>query len=485
MSKGASRSKRKKANELQKAMLRSVIEHDKNAFEQGDTFAVLNAWKQFHDLGLVSDKNYQEILDLAVINEGLRKIAEAWHSEKTEEPPELDTSKLYPGQVVPNYRKLCELLNVEPTTGEAKKNQEKFFLRFFDFEKLQYGNEILIFEIYPEPLPPEKTKQYRKSLYSNQLKVLIMYEIADFCKKRGHDSSIHLTFSKLIERLGLVNCYFFNKEMSEFFVDKFEAVFWDKQLKPEKTKQKFRFFFSNAYGKMKNAISYALNALKKEKLLIYEGYNVIVSLDGVHSRATSDEEILIQKHKTEVAALLGYKNSYLASLCKKEEFNRMLTKLYQEHNWDYTYYLLKITPLGNFQERCINSFTAYDDSRKISELTKADLIQFRDSFNKNLCAELIAQIENKKEKELTKWTEELKENQPDIFDDMTELETHPLIEWYGKEYIEERILFIDYLIKSDDAKNKEVSAFIEERTKKQKEEETELLEWVNLLKSTC
>lgn len=137
MSKGASRSKRKKANKLQKTMLRSVIEYDKNAFEQGDTFAVLNAWKQFHDLGLVSDKNYQEILDLAVINEGLRKIAEAWHTEKTEEPPELDTSKLYPGQVVPNYRKLCELLNVEPTTGEAKKNQEKFFLRFFDFEKLQ------------------------------------------------------------------------------------------------------------------------------------------------------------------------------------------------------------------------------------------------------------------------------------------------------------------------------------------------------------
>ena len=106
---------------------------------------------------------------------------------------------------------------------------------------------------------------------------------------------------------------------------------------------------------------------------------------------------------------------------------------------------------------------------------------------------LITQIDNKKEKELSRWTEELKENQPDIFDDMTEeeiieflqLETHPLIEWYGKEYIEERMLFIDYLIKSDDAKNKEVSAFIEERTKKQKEEENEFLEWVNLLKSTC
>lgn len=171
----------------------------------------------------------------------------------------------------------------------------------------------------------------------------------------------------------------------------------------------------------------------------------------------------------------------------------MLTKLYQEHNWDYTYYLLEITPLNNYQERCINSFTVYDDSRNISELTKVDLIQYRDSFNKNLCTELIAQIENKKEKELSRWTEELKENQPDIFDDMTEeeiieflqLETHPLIEWYGKEYIEERMLFIDYLIKSDDAKNKEVSAFIEERTKKQKEEENELLEWLNLLKCTC
>ena len=125
MTEGASRSIKKKANKLQKAMLQPIVEYNKLISEKGKTVAMMNALKQFHDLGLVSDENYQEMLDLAVINEGLRKIAEAYHSDDTVKKQELDTSKLCIGQIVPNYRKLCELLNVQPTTGEAKKNQEK------------------------------------------------------------------------------------------------------------------------------------------------------------------------------------------------------------------------------------------------------------------------------------------------------------------------------------------------------------------------
>ena len=65
---------------------------------------------------------------------------------------DVDISKIEEGQIVKNYRQMCDLLGEERTTGNAKKAQMANWERFFSITKIKGTQKMRIDEIYIEPL---------------------------------------------------------------------------------------------------------------------------------------------------------------------------------------------------------------------------------------------------------------------------------------------------------------------------------------------
>jgi len=62
----------------------------------------------------------------------------------------MDISKLKKYMIIPNYRKLCELLNLKVASGNSKMSQLKELERYFKYRK--EGNKFIIEEIYTDIL---------------------------------------------------------------------------------------------------------------------------------------------------------------------------------------------------------------------------------------------------------------------------------------------------------------------------------------------
>ena len=59
------------------------------------------------------------------------------------------------GMVIKNYKELCKLINIKPTTGEAKQNQLNKLAELVEYHK--EGNKIIIDNIKKLTLEESKT----------------------------------------------------------------------------------------------------------------------------------------------------------------------------------------------------------------------------------------------------------------------------------------------------------------------------------------
>lgn len=144
---------------------------------------------------------------------------------------EVDTSKLYEGQIIKNYKELCRILNEDTKGGNAKRSQTKKWRQYFDFEN--NSQKYLIKEIYPEPLLIDinNNKSYIQMVCNNIL--ILLYSL--------NKEKIILTKNNLMKDIGMVNdlygekeiehilkiksgIEFKSKESEKFFIDEFYKV---------------------------------------------------------------------------------------------------------------------------------------------------------------------------------------------------------------------------------------------------------------------
>lgn len=168
------RNLKSKANEMQHQMLQPIIVYNQNVQQYGEAYVLLDTIRQMQKYGVVTENEVQELADWLLFGEIIRQIHKNLQTNSLHS--EIDTSKLFIGMTVRNYKELCQLLGVAVKTGKARQLQEKEFLRFFDYEKMRHSNEYIILDVYPEPLPTG-SKGYRNTLFVNQLKVLILREL--------------------------------------------------------------------------------------------------------------------------------------------------------------------------------------------------------------------------------------------------------------------------------------------------------------------
>lgn len=468
---GLSRVQKRTVNERQKNIYRAISEYSRTAELYGEHIALYQQAKRMFELNLLSEKDYIEIVYVTIINECLYQINKNCPKEKQE----LDTSKLYAGLCVPNYRKLCELLGVKPTTGEAKQIQEKLFLRFFDYEKLACSNEIYILEVYDEPLPEPEQKKYRKSAFVNQMKILLLAELLLIEPDNKGNIIITTSYGNLLRKLELVNRLFFDnpKDLPDFFADKFTDMFPDITITEKSIVNQLKAFRLDVMGKLKGAITYALNELEKDHIVHFERYNMIIE-NGLHRKASFEEEILIQTCKQTAAFACGYRNASIASSYNPAVFRKFLDEEYEKQGWNGVYFQLQIgTNIKNLH-RNISDFTAYTEKQTVFDISSDELIQYRLSFNENLCNELMKKVESSKVKTIKQIIESIKVKQPDLAEGLNDddmiliygLFDDQQVQWIESVYSKQLETFIRYIIQRDSERSNEVWKFISDQHKK-------------------
>ena len=146
-----------------------ISEQSKLQHEYGEFYVYLDFVNKLEKQGicLFDDKKERaEFLGMCLLGECLRTIAinnpQLFLNDDT--PKDYNTDNIYIGQVIPNYKKLCELLEVEPKTGKSRQLQEKDFFRYFDYEKLKFSNEYLILDIYDKPIKKNEQADFNEEV---------------------------------------------------------------------------------------------------------------------------------------------------------------------------------------------------------------------------------------------------------------------------------------------------------------------------------
>ncbi len=450
-----------KANQLQKDLLQPILNHNIDIQKYGEPCVNARALLQMWDLGLFADNpdEFIFLLKLNLIAEHFRELSISQKSN-TNINLECDTSSLFIGLVVKNYKEMCILLNEDTKTGKAKIKQIENWKRFFDFEKLSNSNEYIILDIYPEPFP-KGTK--RNTQFTNQLAVLILRELIK--QKENDEGNIiyYTTYRKLIKKLNVVNQFFY-KESLKFFISKYPE--WFKSDSDfENFKRDYNIFKTLTKRKIKGAVQSALVNLKKDNLIYYTEHHRIKVNDS-YRNATTNEEIYIQSVKKEIAESMGYRNSNVATLYDAEKFNELFTeRLQAETGWDYVFYQLEIGTKKDMLLKHITEYTSYPLRESIYELSDNKENSIRLEYNSNLSNALVEQAENMADTKIRNKMKQFRENNAE-YDDMTDEEIiqiygldKEILNKYDNQYIERQKSLINYLISFDKCRIQELADF--------------------------
>lgn len=377
----------------------------------------------------------------------------------------VDTSKLCIGMVVKDYKTMCFLLGEKENGGNARNEQMENWLRYFDYEKLKYGNSFIIMDIYDEPISKEE-KRYRHSNFVNELKVLILKEIS---RQKINDKGniiYYSSYSRLIRRLHIINPLFYVDTIN-FFLAEYSKLFTEENIK-----WNYQIFRSNTFRKVKDSVRYALDALEKDDMLKVEKNDIIgirtEDKTVVYHQASDDEKAYIITAKKMIANRLGYKNSIDACLYDAAKYNTMLNTYYKvTYGWDIVYFQLKLIANQKNVMKHINEYTALADNHSVLELSSVEVKLYQGKYNERIVEELQKQASNmhmiKKKnyiKKIQKENIEFADMDEDSIDALLEINKNKNISKYSGEFSHRQNVLIDYLVKFDGRNSQTIKKFL-------------------------
>lgn len=270
---------------------------------------------------------------------------------------EIDTSKLYVGMIIKNFRELCRIVGIPenkiPTAKGQYEDKRKILRRYFDFYEMKNNNQIIILEIYSEPL--EKTRNTGKYLKETQILILdfLLNEARKHPKaldKNGY-MEIKTTYSKLLKKqLKLINpCFSIENFLSDFFTEKYPEYFEEANAI-----YNLRNIYSRLFSKTRGAVHTALYKLNSiGEMLDVEEYYIVKIVEHTEEKGevyewieinNQKEKNYIKNTKKDIAESLGYKNSWQVFFNGKgeeydEKFNETIRK---QKGWNEVRYRVSI-----------------------------------------------------------------------------------------------------------------------------------------------
>lgn len=253
---------------------------------------------------------------------------------------ELDITGLTAGMLVPNYRKMCELLGDRVRTGDAKACQLRRWEKLFRFER--NGNGYFITEVFThnDVGVPEK----RSGKYIQYVEPLL---IDHLCRHGGAVHRISITRKALCSVLGLVNEHYITSgKKGELYGDftGFEiAEGVDDDLVTEDGKV-FKcgdvFWFKIKIGKrLNNIVDYALRSMQRRGVITVDTEYAVTVVDenGVTRTHTATDEqvrdITAMENRVLKKMDIASERSLRSANKRWEFYDRMNKALSKKYGW--------------------------------------------------------------------------------------------------------------------------------------------------------
>ncbi|EIW6613677.1 hypothetical protein QTI99_06330 [Clostridium perfringens] len=284
------------------------------------------------------------------------------------EKREMRIENLEVGKVIKNYKELCGLLGIKVTSGKSKKLQLEDLERYCVYHK--EGNKFVVDEIYENPLPKLDGRiNGNNNVYVEEIGDILVEYISN--NKRA-DNKVLLSFSKIINVLGLVNNTYTvanNKksELADILNIELSAI---------------HYFYNTSRCEFKKIIKRALNNLQKRSVIKYEEKWQIcekVNTDGetkdIYRLATKDEVSMIldaQKRSLDEMGLKDLTALFLAGSVKYRKFNKKVNEKLPR-SWNYYYGVYEII----FGSAAVDIEMKYIEEKRISLNNKS-----KDKMNK-------------------------------------------------------------------------------------------------------
>ena len=250
------------------------------------------------------------------------------------------------GMVIMNYKELCCLLEVEPTTSNSKKAQLKELSRFCSSHK--EGQKIIIDAIYETPLPPVENK--RNDIYGEHIEKLVI----DYMSKQELDeyNAIDLKRSELFLALYMINS---NYDMGRANINQFSRYM-------NIPTQIVEDFYNIANTKMKSAVERALKRLQNRCLINYTTRMYVKTTQGIDRPATKEEERIVTETERKALVDLGLYSKQDAFIKKRwKEYQDEVKGRLEEFNLRYSYKVYRINTTEDFRKMLLDE-TSYNEN---------------------------------------------------------------------------------------------------------------------------
>ena len=243
----------------------------------------------------------------------------------------MNTSNLYQGMIIKNFKELCNILEIPAKVGRSKTLQLIDFNRYFTYTK--QGQKFIITKILEEPLPKidhrkDIDKNGNHSKYVENIKALILNQLL-ISDEHGYT----LTKNNLFEFLGMVNKLYLQKDIAKQILPKQDSNI---------TEHDINHFYMRTNGKLTKILFDSLNSLQRKYLIKYREINIIVRVNdkGIekHTEATREEELILLSAKFNALVEMGLENIMQVVLkFKTEEYYKKVNKLLNISNIKYSY----------------------------------------------------------------------------------------------------------------------------------------------------
>ncbi|MGG1664504.1 hypothetical protein [Brevibacillus sp. NRS-1366] len=182
----------------------------------------------------------------------------------------MDLSNISKGQIVKNYKEMCNLLYEPVLAGNSKKAQLKEWERYFSFYK--DGNKFVIVDVYTEPLQRQDERNsnggVRKLLpHAVRMDRILMYQL-NLIENKGE---IFLPISSLLKEMNMINQ---NYNFGKRHIKKVS-----KYLKIEEATVEE--FFDYSRRTFKNNIESMLDRLRNKSLIFWSKI-ITVCIANIH-----------------------------------------------------------------------------------------------------------------------------------------------------------------------------------------------------------
>lgn len=265
----------------------------------------------------------------------------------------IDISKLKEGQVIKNYKELCEILNLKQTTGMGKKNQLLLLSTWCEYHK--QGNKFIIDKIFDKQKLPElsldEVIKGRNNKYIRPLANIIIEYLYNNPKEVKN-----VQLSKLFTMFGITNtnyidCNKYRKELSQLYDIRLASIYY---------------FYSNTKLEFKNIIERCLNNLQSRRVLNWRKTIMIKdSKTGQLYQADEDTEKFIIGAEREALNYMNLDNMYqvISNKYNLKEFNKIVEKETGGIDYFYAYNLV----IGT-QSLRLEYINIMNEKQKLNEL---------------------------------------------------------------------------------------------------------------------